>query len=105
MRQRRRVRSEEELRQEASINAELTALAKHPSWHVLEEEVVRKRAKIERYLTRKVLLTPAPVNQREVDLLRGVIEGMSWLVDRPRNAEVGLERYLAEHANVDIGEE
>jgi len=105
VRPRRKIKGEDELREEAAINAELVSLSTHPSWPELEREVARKREKIERYLTRKMLSGIEPVNQREVDLLRGVIEGMTWLVARPTSAERSLERYLADRQNVQIGEE
>ena len=105
MRPRRRPLDPEVERQRQATNAELSALAKHPSWSELESEVVRKKSVIERHLTRRILTGVEPVNQREVDFLRGVMEGLSWLVNRPHQASVSLERYLAENQNVHIGDE
>jgi hypothetical protein len=105
VRPRRRPLDPEQERQKAAIDAELAVLARSSSWPALEAEVGRKKELIERFLTRKLLRGLEPVNQREVDFLRGVIEGLTWLVNRPQRAEVSLERYLAENAEVFIGEE
>lgn len=104
MRPRRRPPDPEAERRRAAINAELVALTAHPSWPELEAEVGRRREEIERQLLHQVTGNPAPVNQREIDFKRGVLYGMTWLITRPRNAELTLERYLREQGEL-TGEE
>lgn len=92
----RRRMSEAARRELMTRQGDLTALAKHPSWPILEGEVERKRARLEKYLLAKLLgsMPTTAINEHEVDYLRGFIQGMTWLVAVPTHAEVTLERFL-----------
>jgi hypothetical protein len=74
--------------------AAFTALAKHPSWPEFEEEVGRKIARLEKVILARVLSSTAEFSQREIDHMRGFVNGMKWLVAVPTGAETRLENYL-----------
>lgn len=74
--------------------ANLTALTKHPSWPELEAEVERKQTRLEKHILARTLGSTAAFEQREIDYLRGFVNGMKWLVAVPVSAENSLERYL-----------
>jgi hypothetical protein len=84
-------------------NAELVGLGTHPSWPMLQEEVAVRRAQIESQILTWAI-SPAGVDQRKIDYLRGVLMGMVWLAEKPANAERSLEKALAEQG-VQIDEE
>jgi hypothetical protein len=95
MRPRRRVLSPEAQRELVTRGGSLAALSQHPSWPDLEDEINKK---IERLRKRALAtsLSQAPVNQRELDYVRGFIDGMTYLVAVPNLAESRLEHYLKE---------
>jgi hypothetical protein len=94
VRHRRRPPDPEVERQKAATDSELVALIQHPSWPELEAEVARRSTQIERELLSAIINRPGPVNQSEIDFKRGVLYGLTWIINRPRNAELSLERYL-----------
>lgn len=105
MRQRRRPRiaDPEEARKALQRNAELVALGTHPSWPALQEEVAYRRRQIEAQILTWAT-SPAGLDQRKIDYLRGVMVGLEWLAAKPANAERSLEKALAEQG-VQIDEE
>jgi hypothetical protein len=74
--------------------ANLTALTKHPSWRELEAEVERKQVRLEKHILARTLGNTSEFSQREIDYLRGFVNGMKWLVAVPGSAESSLERFL-----------
>jgi len=104
MRQRRRrVLTDAEQRDQLVRDGNLQAISKHPAWPDLEQTVALKRATLERTLLAHVL-RQEPVNQRQVDYLRGFIEGMQWLLTVPTTSESRLERYMKERGVTVEGE-
>jgi hypothetical protein len=88
-----RQRTEQERRALVLRGGALAALSQHPSWPELEDEVKRKEERLRKHILSRFLSTEA-VDQRQVDYLRGFINGMNWLVAVPTSAEDTLERYL-----------
>lgn len=81
--------------------AALTALTKHPSWPELEAEVERKIEMVKKRLMalafsggEKGLELP----QRQVDYLRGWVDGIQMVFKVPTMAEQSLERFLQQQA-------
>ena len=95
MRPRRRPLDPELERQRAAVHAEMVALGAHGSWPVLQQEVIREKARIERMIVNQAL-NPEGLDQRRIDFLRGLIRGMEWIATLPDDSERSLERYLAE---------
>ena len=98
-RRRRHQLTETERRNLMTRSASLNALSQHPSWPELENVVLEQRERLEREMLRRALHASAgrfaaPVNQREVDYLRGFIGGMEWMVAVPTSAQTTLENYL-----------
>jgi len=92
----RRRLSDDDQRRLISRGGALAALSQHPSWPDLVEEIQAKRQRLERVQLTKAL-SKAPVDQRELDFVRGFIAGMEYLVEVPSNAEARLESFLKEH--------
>jgi hypothetical protein len=90
---RRRRLSEAERRNLTVRQGELSALAQHPSWPVLAEEVNRKQARIERVLVAKALSKDG-LDDDDGAYLRGFIHGMRWFASVPEQAEDALENFL-----------
>jgi hypothetical protein len=90
----RGVMSEEDRQLLIRWQANLTALTKHPSWPELEAEVARKEARLEKMVLAKVLGGNGIYDQREIDYMRGFVNGMKWFAAVPSNAEHSLERFL-----------
>lgn len=86
--------SDEDRRLLTQRQAELTALSKHPSWPELEKEVGRKQTRLEKHILARTLGSTSEFSQREIDYLRGFVNGMKWLVAVPVSAESSLERFL-----------
>lgn len=103
MRPRRRPPDPELERQRAAVHAEMVALGNHGSWPVLQQEVIREKARIERMIVNQAL-KPEGLDQRRIDFLRGCVRGMEWIATLPDDSERSLERYLAEQG-VPSGEE
>lgn len=103
MRARRRPTPDPEAtRLQLQRNAELVALASHPSWPAMREEVDYRREQIkQRVLT--IALSEGPVDQRQIDFLRGVMSGITWLAGVPERSERSLEKALADA--IQTGEE
>ena len=80
----------------AQRQAEFTALSKHPSWPEFEAEVGRKITRLEKVILSRVLSSTTEFTQREIDYMRGFVNGMKWLVAVPAGAEQRLENYLRE---------
>jgi|SRR5262252_5832982 len=79
----------------------LAALSQHPSWPDFVEELKAKEERLKRVIVVKVM-SKLPVDQREIDFMRGFIAGMQYIATVPENAEARLESYLKEHG-VDAG--
>jgi len=86
--------SDETKRVLAQRQAAFTALAQHPSWPEFEQEVGRKIGRLEKVVLARVLNSQSEFSQREIDYLRGFVNGMRWLVAVPAGAESRLENYL-----------
>lgn len=82
----------------------LQALASHPSWPDLEATVNAKQLVIERTVLAHVMNPAQAVNQRQVDFLRGFVDGMQWLVAQPHTSERRLARYMKERGVTVEGE-
>lgn len=99
MPRRRKQLNESQRRELLTRSSSLNALSQHPSWPDIEAEVLRKRERLEREMLVRALGSragrhAAPVDQREIDYLRGFIGGMEWLVAVPTSAQTTLENYL-----------
>jgi len=81
----------------------LAALTQHPSWGNFEDEF---RLKVEQLRARAttVALSPQGADQRELDVIRGSILTLRWIMAVPSNAEARLEQYLREQKAME-GEE
>lgn len=92
MRPRRR-HTPEQRERIVSRGGALAALSQHPSWPDFEEEF---RQKIEQLRRRAMVaaLNPNGADQRELDVIRGSILTLRWLLVVPANAEARLEQYL-----------
>jgi hypothetical protein len=84
-------RSAEELQR---AQAALTALTKHASWPVLEDERRRKEERIENHILAITLGTPDAIDADEIQYWRGFVQGMRWAIRVPNRAERRLESYL-----------
>ena len=73
----------------------LAAIAKHPSWPELEEEVERKIERLRRTAA-MIALSEHGADQRKLDAIRGTIAALRWLVGVPKKAESTLEDFLRE---------
>jgi hypothetical protein len=73
----------------------LAALSKHPSWPELEMEVGRKIERL-RKTALTVALSDGGADQRKLDMIRGTIGALNWLVGVPTRSEHSLESYLRE---------
>jgi hypothetical protein len=76
--------------------AALTALTKHPSWETLLEVVDEKQERMERALLARIIGSKKPVDQGQVDRIRGFIAGMRYFIAVPEVAENRLVHYLRE---------
>lgn len=93
----RRMMSEETRRTLMTRQANLTALTKHPSWPELQEEVARKRIRIEKLVLAKTISAkPGSTDVHEISYLAGFVAGMQWFAAVPENAERSLEAFLRE---------
>jgi len=86
--------SEETKRVLMQRQAAFTALSKHPSWPEFEDEVGRKVTRLEKVIVARVLNSTSEFTQREIDYMRGFVNGMKWLAAVPAGAESRLENYL-----------
>jgi hypothetical protein len=71
----------------------LTALANHPSWPTLKESFEAKKNSHLNMIAAE-LLGEDPINQRQLDWIRGYWQGCSWLLANPGMAEHSLEAAL-----------
>lgn len=91
--------SDETLQILRSRQARLTTLGKHPDWEELAAEVEREGERKKRTMVARVFGggQGAPeLPQREIDYLRGFMDGARWLLTVPRSAENRLENHLRE---------
>jgi hypothetical protein len=101
MRPRRKPPTEEQRQRLMLVGGALAALSQHPSWPTLEDAVNEKEEKLRARLLATAFGSPLPINQREVDYMRGYIHGMRWFLAVPENAEARLENYLQEYGQVE----
>ena len=73
----------------------IETLLKHPAWPDLEAEVEEVVAKYHASLAASLLRGDA-VDQRSVDVNRGIIKGMQHLVKFPSRASRVVDRVLSE---------
>lgn len=76
---------------------ELTALAQHPSWPVLEAVLDERRAKFEREVLVFMLGGQGMSLERQA-FIRGFVKGMAYTLAVPAGAESRLEEVLREEA-------
>lgn len=86
--------SEQERRNLTVRQGELSALASHPSWPVLEEEIARRVEVFERELVAKIF-AGAGVDAERQAFLRGFVKGMRYVLAVPAGAEARLEDFLS----------
>ena len=99
----RRAPTEQEQRNLLARRGALSALAHHPSWNDLKDEVDHKQARIERIIVAKALGAKA-LDQRDIDYMRGFIHGMRYFTAVPEQAEGALERFLKKQGVATEGE-
>lgn len=85
--------TEQERRNLTVRQGELSALAQHPSWPVLEAEVGRRREVFERELVARIFGGQS-VDQERQSFLRGFVKGMQYVLAVPAGAEARLDEYL-----------
>lgn len=95
MRPRRKL-TEEQARHLVTTSGALAALQSHPSWENLKGEIGVKEEKCRRVIMAMAMNPNKPVDQRQIDYLRGFIGGMHYIVAVPESAESTLENYLKE---------
>jgi len=95
----RRRLSDQARRELLTRQGNLTALSRHPNWPDMEAEIERKAQRIEKHLLAR-FAQRAPIDQREIDYLRGFTDGMRWMGLVPVRAESSLERFLQEQQGV-----
>lgn len=76
---------------------ELTALAQHPSWPVLEAVVGERVGKFHQEAAMALLRDEGMPPERQ-HYVRGFIKGSQYVLWIPANAEARLETFLREHA-------
>lgn len=72
----------------------LGSIREHRGWKALREEFERKKERHVKTFTSNCITGADPVNQREVDMMRGFWAGCQWLLDNPEQAEETLDRAL-----------
>jgi hypothetical protein len=97
MRARRKPPNEEQQRRLITRGGALAALAQHPSWPDMQEEVKLKEEKLRSLVLTMALSPNKPIDQRQADFVRGFIAGINWFVAVPDGAASRLETYLREH--------
>jgi hypothetical protein len=93
MRPRRKL-TEEQRRALTIRQGELTALAQHPSWPVLQAVVEEQKARLERELLAKTLYAGGQVDAAQVYYYRGVLRGMRYVLAIAANAEARLREVM-----------
>lgn len=91
----RRQLSESERRDLLVRQGELTALAQHPSWPVLEAVLTDRREIFERELLVKLIGGDGIPLERQA-FIRGFVKGMSYVLAIPTGAEARLAEVLRE---------
>lgn len=96
--------TEDELRRRQGA---LTALGRHDSWEVLQAEVERRAAQMEKIVLAKALggAPRRPVDPNEMQWMKGFVAGMRWFAAVPTHAEASLRRYLEEQGITLEGDE
>jgi hypothetical protein len=85
--------TEQERRNLTVRQGELSALAQHPSWPILEVEIERRREAFERELVAKIFAGSSVDLERQA-FLRGFVKGMRYVLAVPGGAEARLDEYL-----------
>jgi len=78
----------------------LSSLLRAPGWQMMEEEIDRKIARLQKTAQNIALQPPSAADwadrQSKIDSIRGTIAALNWLKGVPRHAESTLQRFLAE---------
>jgi hypothetical protein len=82
----------------------LASLSQHPSWPDFEAEFTQKIEQLRRRAT-SAALNPQGADQRELDVIRGSILTLRWLLAVPANAEARLEQYLRDQRALEAEQE
>ena len=92
-------RAQEELQRDLLTHrSAVAALANHPSWAELIEEISEKREKIEARLLRRAKDMGDPLSEREAGYMVGYLDGLSYLARIPKRVETELNRQNAKEA-------
>ena len=97
----KRVYTPDERRALMLRRAELTALAQHPSWPVLDTVLREKADRIKNRIAVKAIGTGIGAEEQAYE--RGFLMGMSYVLSVPENAEKRLEDLFAEEGEVASG--
>jgi hypothetical protein len=89
-------RTEQEIRDLIVRQGELTALADHPSWPVLEAVVAEEKKRTEKTLLAVTLYKEGTINEADIHAARGYLRGLEYVLAVPRGAKTKLERELRE---------
>jgi hypothetical protein len=93
----RNVLTEQQRRDLIVRQGELTALAQHPSWPVLEAVLGERRERFEREVLAVALGGRGMPLERQA-FIRGFFKGMTYVLSIPTNAEARLEDIVREEA-------
>lgn len=78
---------------ESAIEHEkFVALAATPAWVALERHVKTVTERLVSNIAGAILESNAPIDQRELDRLRGYVDGMRAIVAFPKSVEAGFDR-------------
>lgn len=78
---------------EAAIEHEkFSALADTPAWVAFERHIETVTSRLVQNIATALLKSDEPVNQRELDRLRGYVEGMRAVVAFPKHVQAGFDR-------------
>jgi hypothetical protein len=96
--------NESERRRLMTEQAALTALTQHPSWPNLVEAIEKKERRLERTALALVFGSPTGIDLEKQAYLRGVRDGMRYMISVPTNAEARLENVLRAQGIASEGE-
>lgn len=88
------------------VARDLGKLTEHPSWPALRKQVERRVKSYQDRLARQLTsggITARPLNQREIDYIRGFITGAQAVLDTPENAMKALDQALRKEGEASDG--
>lgn len=81
---------------------ELAKLVEHPSWPALRSEFDKRKDTYVQKIARDYTaggIDAKPIDQRQIDYIRGFLRGAQAVLDTPENAMKALEEALREEGN------